>query len=109
MESEAGYLLVTLEEGVPTIPLFGSRFWRKNSKTAEKFKKMGVEIQKSQKNFRHYMAKTLFSARLTLSSACRVSARRRGGVENSQLFPWPGSEEGVETARQQPVIPMRAT
>ena len=41
--------------GVPTVPLFGSKFWRENSeKWSRKFKKP--------KNVRHYLAKTFFSS-----------------------------------------------
>ena len=79
MGFEAGYLLAALGEGgVPTVPLFGSRLWRENLKTAEQFKKLGASIQK--KIFRHYVAKTVFfGERPVLSSAGLV--RPGGGGE----------------------------
>ena len=60
--------LAALGEGYLPYHVFGSRFRRENSimaakfkKQGEIFKKIGAEIQKSQKNFLHYVAKTFFS------------------------------------------------
>ena len=59
MGFEAGYLPIALRErGVPTVSLFGSRFWRENSKMAAKFEKWGKysktwarKFKKGKKNF----------------------------------------------------------
>ena len=75
--------------GVPTVPLFGSRFWRENSKTAAKFKKWARKFKNS-KNFPAFGRMIrgdpyLFTAAsrpgAVLSSANLV--RPRGGGYNS--------------------------
>ena len=87
MGSEAGYLLVVVGEGVPTVPLFGSRFWCENSKMAAKFKnelrnqkKNGREhSKKSKKDVRHYVAKTFFSAKASFIQCLSGPTARGGG------------------------------
>ena len=53
MGFEAGYLPVALREGgIPTVSLFGSRFWRENKKMAAKFEKWGKNSIKWARKFK---------------------------------------------------------
>ena len=52
MGSEAGYLLAAFVEGVPTVPLFGSRFFQKQKlfKNSREIQKASSKIQKNERD-----------------------------------------------------------
>ena len=56
---------MALGEGVPTVPLFGSIFWRENPKLVPKFKKQVQKIKKQTKYV--FFAKGPYYAVLFLS------------------------------------------
>ena len=78
MGAEVCYLLATLGKGIPTVPLCGSRFWRKNSKTVAKFKKRARKFKKVKK-ISPLRGKNVFFGEGSFIQ-CKFSPAARGGV-----------------------------
>jgi hypothetical protein len=70
-----------------------------------KIQKMGAEIQKSQKRFRHYVTKTFFSAKIHFYPVLVWPEGGRGGRKQLDTS-LAGARGGVEIARKQPVASM---